>query len=135
MEIEEKYLNLLGLLIHDKRNNMNGMICSLMIDKYISGYGISYRIFTNRVHSYADLFIDDIVKGNVVFLIPFGKGYLDEVFQEMEKDHEAKIKEFFGDDFREDMIMRISEEERQEEIRRWEAIGVGLENWDCKCER
>lgn len=134
MEIEEKYLNLLGLLIHDKRNNMNGMISSLMIDKYITGYGIYYQVYTNRVHGYTRLFIDDILKGNVVFLLPFSKGYLDEVFQEMAKDHEAAIKDFFGDDFREDMIVRISEEERQEEIRKWEAIGVALENWDCKCE-
>lgn len=134
MEIDEKYFKLLNLLIYDKRRKINGMICSLVIDKYINGYGISYRIFTNRVYAYTSLFLDDILKGNVVFLLPFSKGYLDEVFQKMAKDHEIKIKEFFGDDFREDMIMRISEEERQEEIRKWEAIGVALENWDCKCE-
>lgn len=134
MEIEEKYLNLLGLLIQDKRRQMNGMISSLMIDKYISGYGISYRVYTNRVHGYTSLFMDDVLKGNVVFLIPFGKGYLDDIFKDMGERHEKAIREFFGDGFREDMIVRISEEERQEEIRKWEAIGVGLENWDCKCE-
>lgn len=134
MEIEEKYLNFLGLLIHDKRNNTNGMISSLVIDKYITGYGIHYQVYTNSVHAYTGLFVDDILKGNVVFLIPFSKGYLEEVFQDMAKDHEAAIRDFFGNDFREDMIMRISEEERQEEIRKWRSIGTALENWDCKCE-
>lgn len=85
MEIEEKYLNLLGLLIHDKRNNMNGMISSLMIEKYITGYGIYYQVYTNRVHGYTRLFMDDIIKGNAVFLLPFSKGYLEEIFQIMEK--------------------------------------------------
>lgn len=134
MEIDDKYFKLLGLLIRDKRRDMNGMISSLVIDKYITGYEIHYQVYTNRVHAYTGLFVDDILKGNVVFLIPFSKGYLEEVFKDMEKEHEGAIRDFFGDDFREDMIMRISEEERQEEIRRWEAIGVGLENWDCKYE-
>lgn len=30
------------------------------------------------------------------------------------------------------MIMRISEDERQEEIRKWETMTRGLENWDRK---
>lgn len=52
--------------------------------------------------------------------------------EEMAERHTQAIKEFFGDKFREDMIMRISEDERQEQIRKWESLTRGLDNWDFK---
>lgn len=48
----------------------------------------------------------------------------------MAEIHERAIKEFFGNNFREDMIMRISEDERQKQIKEWEKLTLGLENWD-----
>lgn len=134
MEIEEKYLDLLNLLIHDKRNKMNGIISRLEISRLISGFCISYKAYMTRQYSDRDIFIQDIEKGNVVFLLPFGVKYSVELLEEMAKEDERKIRNFFGDKFREDMIMRISEEERQEEITRWNHMTDGLENWDRRME-
>lgn len=53
-----------------------------------------------------------------------------EEMEGMAERQTEKIKAFFGDKFRENMIMRISEEERQEEIRKWEKLTLGLENWE-----
>lgn len=133
MEIEEKYLKLLNLLIYDKRRKMNGMISGILINNYFNSIGISYQVFFSRVYANGMLFVEDIEKGNVVFLLPFGVKYNTELFEKMAEDHEKRIKEFFGDKFREDMIMRISEEERQEEIRKWETYERSLDNWDNKC--
>lgn len=112
MELDEKYLKLLNLLIYDKRRKMNGMISGILINNYFNGIGISYQVFFSRVYANSMLFVEDIENGNVVFLLPFGVKYNAELFDKMAEDHEKRIKEFFGDKFREDMIMRISEEER-----------------------
>lgn len=134
MEIEEKYLKLLGLLIRDKRNGMNGIISSLQITLYMEGYLISYSAYMNKQNHNYTVFVDDIEKGNVVFLLPFGTICMVKEMEEMAERHTEAIKEFFGGKFREDMIVRVSEDERQEEIRKWDMLTRGLENWDRKFE-
>lgn len=130
MEIEDKRLKLLGLLIRDKRSGMNGIISALTIHNAIGGYFVSYEAYMSKVYSNRLIFVEDFEKGNIAFLLPFAVNYQKEFMEEMAKTHEAVIKEFFGDKFREDMIIRISEDERQEEIRKWESLTIGLENWD-----
>ncbi|MCM1437827.1 MAG: hypothetical protein NC131_01255 [Roseburia sp.] len=136
MEIEDKNLKLINLLIRDKRTKSNGMICSLEISRYIGGFYLSYRALFDQ-HRYENVFIEDFEKGNVVFLIPFGVKYMVKEFTEMGERSKQAIKEFFGDKFREDMIMEISEEERQNQIREWEKFTNSLNEWnnlltDCK---
>lgn len=111
MEIEDKYLKLINLLVHDKRTKSNGIICSLEIDWLIGGFYICYRAMFNY-GSYKSIYVEDFENGNVVFLIPYGRGCMEKEFEEIGKKHKQAIKEFFGEEFREDMIMEISEEER-----------------------
>lgn len=135
MEIENKYFDLINVLVYDKRIKMSGIISEVSIIKFVTGQAILYyRAFMNKTHSEHMIFVDDIEKGNVVFLLPFGVAYKEKEMELMAEEHEKRIKEFFGDKFREDMIMRISEEERQEELRRWKEMVIGLENWDRKFE-
>lgn len=129
MEIEDKYLKLINLLVHDKRTKENGMICSLKIDKMLGGYCISYNAMFGA-HRYQTLFIEDFEKGNVVFLMPYGINYMVEMFDKMKQDNIEVIKEFFGNKFRDDMIMEISEEDRQAQIKEWEKYTNPLFNWD-----
>lgn len=133
MELDEKYLKLLNLLIYDKRRKMHGIISGILISKCAGGFMISYQVFMSRIYVNTTLFLDDIEKGNVVFVLPFSLNRQDDLFEVMAEDHEKRIKEFFGDKFRDDMIIRISEEERQEEIRKWENLERGVQNWDNKC--
>lgn len=135
MEIDEKYFKLLNILIYDKRTKMNGIISSIDIMGQICGsYLISYKAYMSKQHSDVYIFVEDFEKGNVVFLLPFGTTYMVKEMEEMAKQHTERIKEFFGENFQEDMIMMIPEDERQEEIRKWENLTIGLENWDRKCE-
>lgn len=132
MELDEKYFKLLNLIIHDKRNKTNGMITDIMISCYFNTTLISYQAFMNSGYSKVSIFLDDIEKGNIVFLLPYGLNYKAKEMEELSKKYEIRIKEFFGDKFREDMIMRISEDERQDEIRKWRELTLGLKNWDMK---
>lgn len=130
MEIEEKYLKLLNILIYDKRTRMNGIISELFIMQLISGYTIGFKAYMSKTQSNQIVFVDDFENGSIVFLLPFGINYKDYLMGKMAKEHEAAIREFFGENFREDMIMRISEDDRQEKIRQRENLTLGLENWD-----
>lgn len=130
MGIPDKYYRMLGLLIQDKRDGMNGYLSDLCVMRVIDGYVIYYRAYMNREHSSRMVFVEDIEKGNVVFLLPFGVNYLVEEMEQMAKENDAAIRNFFGDKFKEDMVVRISEEERQKEIRRWSELTRGAENWD-----
>lgn len=131
MEIDEKYFKLLNLLIRDKRTKINGMISSIVISQSF-GTTIHYNAFMNRMHNTTSVYVEDIEAGNIVFLLPFGVKYKEEMLDKMAERHTEAIKEFFGDKFRDDMIVRISEEERQEEIRKWDDITLGSENWEAK---
>lgn len=130
MELEDKYFNLVNLLIYDKRSKMNGMISGILINRYIDGYTILFQAFMNRIYAYSNIFVEDFEKGNVIFLLPFSVGYNKEILEEMAKRHEQYIREFFGDKFREDMIARISEEDRQEEIKKWQEMCLSFEIWN-----
>lgn len=135
MLINDKYFKLLNVLIYDKRVRMNGIISSLDVMKLTDGnYLISYKAYMTKRNSDVYIFVEDFEKGNVVFLLPFGVSYMVKEMEELAERHMKKIKEFFGENFREDMVMRISEDDRQNEIRKYEQIMLGLENWDNKCE-
>ncbi len=129
MVIEDKDFDLLHTLIYDKRRKLSGIISGFEVMRFIEGYGISFRAYFNPVNADLNIFTGDFENGNVVFLLPFGVTYMVKEMEEMAEQHTEKIKAFFGDKFREDMIMRISEDERQEEIRKWKSLTTGLENW------
>lgn len=134
MQIEDKYLSLLNLLIYDKRTGMNGIIFDFRISNYFNGILFSYNAFMNRQHSSQYIFVEDFEKGNVVFLLPYGIKYMEKEIEEMASKHEKAIRDFFGDKFREDMIMRISENDRQKQIGYFDTLARGLENWDTLCD-
>ncbi len=129
MVIEDKYFDLLHTLIYDKRRKMSGIISGLEVMRFIDEYGISFRAYFNSINADFYIFTEDFEKGNVVFLLPFGVTYMVKEMEEIAERDTERIKAFFGDKFREDMIMRISEDERQEEIRGWQRLTTGLENW------
>lgn len=130
MVIEDKYFDLLHTLIYDKRRKMSGILSGFEVERQIGGYVLLFRAYMNSQNADIYIFVEDFEKGNVVFLLPFGVTYMVEEMEGMAERQTEKIKAFFGDKFRENMIMRISEEERQEEIRKWEKLTLGLENWE-----
>ncbi len=129
MVIEDKYFNLLNVLVYDKRRKMSGILSSLEMMRLVSGNFVYYRAYMNYMNAECRIFVEDFEKGNVVFLLPFGVTYMEKEMEEMAERNTENIKAFFGDKFREDMIMRISEDDRQEEIRKWQGLTTGLKNW------
>ena len=129
MVIDDKYLGLLGTYIYDKRTKMEGMISDLCIIGMPDGYSVYYNAYMNTIRSDAMIFVQDFESGNVVFLEPFGIVYMDKEMKEISKKHRKAIIDFFGDKFREDMIVSISERERQKKIKEWENFTYALKEW------
>lgn len=128
--IDDKYFKLLHLCIYDKRRKTSGMISKISITPSINNIMISYEAYYSKIYSSLPVFVEDFENGSIVFLLPFGTNYMVKELEAMAEKDINKIKEFFGDKYRDDMIMRISEEERQKEIKRWGNIEIKLENWE-----
>lgn len=120
MIIDDKYLGLLGTYIYDKRTKMTGIISDLCVMGMPNGYTVYYNAYMNAIRSNAMICVEDFESGNVVFLEPFGIVYMEKEMREISEKHRKSIIGFFGEKFREDMIMRISETERQKKIKEWE---------------
>ena len=129
MVIDDKYFGLLGTYIYDKRTKMEGMISDLCIMGLPNGYTVYYNAYMNSIRSNAMICVEDFESGSVVFLEPFGIVYMEKEMKEIAKRHRKVIVDFFGDKFREDMIVKISETERQKKIKEWEKFTYGLREW------
>ena len=135
MEIPDKYLGLINTLIYDKRTKMCGMISELSIIGGFGGYMFAYVAFIDKLHSNTYIFPEDFKKRNIVFLMPYDAIRYPKEMEQLRKKQRKAIQNFFGDEFREDMLMEISEEKRQKEIKEWEKKLCGLENWAKKLMR
>ena len=126
MVIDDKYLGLLGTYIYDKRTKIHGIISDLCVMGFPNGYTVYYNAYMNSIRSDVMICVEDFKSGNVVFLEPFGIVYMEKEMKEIAKRSRKAIVDFFGDKFREDMIVRISENERQKKIKEWEKYTYSL---------
>lgn len=134
MEIDQKYLDLLNCYIYDKRTDQSGMLTDICITSLMAGkYLLYYHAYYSWTKAQTPVFVDDIEAGTVAFILPFSEGYLKEELEKKARQDENAIKEFFGKNFREDMIIPMPEEKRQEMISKSNTIETGLKNLGSCC--
>lgn len=111
MEIEEKYIKLLGKLVYNKRLDKYGRISSLELMHSIGMY-ISFNVFYDTFDDKSLLFFSDIEKGEVQFVIWHSseqtKGHYSEEIDD--------IKSALGDKFSDDMIIHMTDDEWKEQL-------------------
>lgn len=130
MVVDDKYLKLLNKYILDKRTGQCGMISDFCLTYFCAGtFSSYYNAYMSNFHSHVPIFEEDFKTGSVVFLLPFGVKYAEEEMEKLAEQHLRDIKDFFGSDFRDDMVRKIPEAERQGQIRRQDALWLNLENW------
>lgn len=103
MVIDDKYLALLGTYIYDKRTKMHGIISDLCVMGLPNEYTVYYNAYMNAIRSYVMICAEDFESGNVVFLEPL---YMEKK-KKIAKRRRKAIVDFFGDKFREGMIVRM----------------------------
>lgn len=116
-------------MIYDKRSKTCGMLSDIRLMKCPDGIVIHYSAYMNSLCPNQPVFIEDFEKGNVVFLMPYSTDRIDDTLAIFRDIHREAIEEFFDDRFREDMIMTISEEERQKQIRKEQDLWRSVVKW------
>lgn len=118
MEIENKYLNIIGLHIYNTQLDKYGIISNLNISKNAdNSFGISYIAFYDSKDNNSTLFYQDFLNNKVKFiLIEFD--YLDN--KEYNEHCLESIKEYLGDNFNLNNIIRINEKDRQKKLEQQE---------------
>lgn len=106
MEIEEKYIKMIGKDIYHKALNRFGQIASIEI-MFMSGYKVAFNAYCGEFNSRVILFLQDFIDGTVAFNI-----VNDNFTEESAKKEIEEIKTIFGDKFREDMLCYTSVMER-----------------------
>lgn len=111
LKIEKKYLNLMNKYIYDTKLDKFGMINSIELSSGIGGVMIMLKAYFDRIHSSRMVFFEDFKNGTMKFTIIGGETILtkeqDEKYNQSVIDD---IKNAFGKDFHEDMIMYIDDE-------------------------
>lgn len=118
LKIESKYLNLINKYIYDTKLDKFGMINSIELSSGMGGVMIMLKAYFDRIDSSRMVFFDDFTNGTIKFTIIGGgsmltKGQEEKYNQSVIDD----IKSAFGEDFREDMIIYIDDDERKERKR------------------
>lgn len=107
MEIEEKYIKLLGKLVYNKQLDKYGRISSLELMNSIRLY-LHFNVFYDTFHDNEMLTFDAVECGEVQFVV-LGEA---RATQDIED-----IKSALGDKFSYDMIIRMTDDEWKECLR------------------
>lgn len=108
MVIEEKYLNLLGKFVYNKNIDKIGRISYIQIAYGVEGYYFNFNVYYDSFNHDSLLFVEDFKKDKIKFVI-----FTDECLKEGTQKTLQEIKEFFGRDFSQDMILTMSTEEKR----------------------
>lgn len=131
--LDKKYLNILGKYIYNKESDKFGLISSIEICDRI---GIMFRAYYDRFNENNIVFFNDFIKGNVQFVIITGGVSLGkEIDEKFRKETLEDIKFSMGEDFREDMLLYIDDEERKERMRKndeREIQSISIKNLNVK---
>lgn len=114
MQIEEKYIKLLGKLVYNKRLFKYGRISSLELSHSIGSYWY-FNVFYDKFNSHEMLLYEDITNGEVQFVL-----LLDAHMEEYASQEADDIKLAIGDKFSYDMIIRMKDDEWKEHLRKSE---------------
>lgn len=132
LTLDKKYLNLLGKYIYNKDHDKFGLISSIEICDRI---GIMFRAFYDKFNDNDIVFFNDFKEGTVQFVIISGLCIGKELEEKSKRETIEDIKCAMGEDFREDMLLYIDEEDRKE--KNWqnderEIQNIGIKNLNVK---
>lgn len=102
MNIEDKYIRMMGKKIYSKELDKHGNICSIEILFGLNGITPIMRAYFDSFDPNAIICLEDFINGKVKFEIPTGLPIFDEMYEKSVKD--AKF--IFGEKYSDDMIIR-----------------------------
>lgn len=137
--IEKKYLNLINRCIYDVEKDKHGIITGLSTLSLIGGIFMEFTARYDNIDSDKHVFLNDFKTGEMKFVLltggEWGKGF----FKKSQEEQLENIKDVFGNEYRDDMVMWIDECERKtalskQDHRQKQYIGSQLVNLDSFAE-
>lgn len=137
--IEKKYLNIANVCIYNVQKNKHGIISEINISFLVTGAIMQFTAFYDKINDNEHFFINDFITGKMKFVLFKGDKWESGLYKDVQDKELANIKEAFGDDYKDDMIMWIDEKERkialeEQDHRYQQHIGSELVNLDSFAE-
>lgn len=113
LTIEKKYLNLVNRCIYDVVKNKHGIIKGMDIMFLIGGAFMEFTAMYDNIDSDKHVFLDDFKTGKMKFVFLTGGAWESGFLKESQEEELENIKDVFGDEYTEEMVMWIDEEDRK----------------------
>lgn len=119
LEIPLTDINIIGKQIYNTETNKYGMISGLFLEKFAGTLGHFYEAYYDKIDHNEMVFSEDLHKGKIKFVIVDMPK-----FKEFNNQQIDEIKEFMGENFSENTIFHITEEEQKKHCDEQEWSGI-----------
>ncbi len=116
MAIDKKYLNILNIPIYDTVRELHGILNEINLFCMASGLYIQYYSFYDSVNKKDKVWVDEFKNGRIKFVLLSDKEWKVGKLKEAQEIQIEAIKEFLGENYSEDSIIWISEQERKDQM-------------------
>lgn len=116
LTIDKKYLNIVDIPIYDTKRELHGILNEVSLLCSWGGICIQYHAFYNRVNNNDIVFLSDIEKGIIKFVLLNDEKWANGRLKEAQDMQIEAIKDFLGENYKEDCIIWMSDQERKKQM-------------------
>lgn len=116
LTIEKKYLNLVHMCIYDVEKDKHGMITGISTFFSINNILLQFTAMYDNIDSDKCVFLNDFISGKMKFVLLKGGIWEGEFFKQSQEEKLENIKEIFKEDYNDDMVIWVDEEDRKTKI-------------------
>ena len=116
MTVDKKYLNVLDISIFDTERELHGILSEVNLFCMGSGLYIEYYAHYDNLNKRDIVWINEFKEGRIKFVLLNDEIWKNGRLKEVQDIQISAIKEFLGEDYAEDSIIWISEQERKGQI-------------------
>ena len=116
MTIDKKYLNVLDIPIFDTERELHGILSEVNLLRMANGLYIQYYAHYDNINKRDTVWINDFKEGHIKFVLLNDEIWKTGRLKEAQEMQISAIKEFLGENYTDDSIIWISEQERKDQM-------------------
>ena len=116
MTIDKKYLNVLDIPIFDAERELHGILSEVNLLRMANGLYIQYYAHYDNVNKRDTVWINEFNEGHVKFVLLNDESWKTGRLKETQDLQIEAIREFLGENYTNDSIIWISEQERKDQM-------------------
>lgn len=137
LTIEKKYLNLMHMAIYDEKYDKHGIITEISLYPSLTAERplLQFNARFDNINDNETILIEDFCNGKLKFVFFTGGMWESGLLKQVQEEELTNIKDVFGTEYNDDMVMWIDEEDRKTKLeeqkhRQKQYIGSELVNLD-----